>query len=139
LFKGMGRRKNAITKTLCRLVWKLAQLLGNTAAVCRKSYPPASDGAVDEHAVEPPPRPPDDRRQTSLTVSDAALAFFKTPEMTRNDDPSGQWDGVLTTARWPFLARQAGQGVDAFKGKAIGRGQLSSSRHARRRRPPAQS
>jgi DNA topoisomerase-1 len=82
LFKALGEEeKAAITKTLAnRLVSEVAQLLGNTAAVCRKSYihPQVMALLMNTQLLEPPPARQTARRQTGLTVSDAAfLAFLK--------------------------------------------------------------
>ena len=81
LFKALGDdEKTAITKTLAnRLIAEVAQLLGNTVAVCRKSYihPQVlkllTDSTAD-HSVQATAA----RRKTGLTASDGAfLAFLK--------------------------------------------------------------
>jgi len=82
LFKALGDdERAAITKTVAnRLVTEVAQLLGNTAAVCRKSYiHPQVMALLMNTAVLAAPRPTAvARRRAGLTVSDAAfLAFLK--------------------------------------------------------------
>ena len=82
LFKALADdEKSAITKTLAnRLVSEVAQLLGNTAAVCRKSYihPQVMALLMNTQLLDVSPAKQPARRPSGLTVSDAAfLAFLK--------------------------------------------------------------
>lgn len=81
LFKALGDdEKTAITKTLAnRLIAEVAQLLGNTAAVCRKSYiHPQVLALLTDSTAQGSVQATAARRQTGLTASDGAfLAFLK--------------------------------------------------------------
>ena len=73
----------AITKTLAnRLIAEVAQLLGNTVAVCRKSYiHPRVLALLTNSTAHGCVRMTATRHQTGLTASDGAfLAFIKHPK-----------------------------------------------------------
>ena len=81
LFKALGdEERAAITKTLAnRLIAEVAQLLGNTVAVCRKSYiHPQVLALLMDSTAQRAVQTTAARRQTGLTASDGAfLAFLK--------------------------------------------------------------
>jgi DNA topoisomerase-1 len=81
LFKALGDdEKTDITKTLAnRLIAEVAQLLGNTVAVCRKSYiHPRVLALLTDSTAHGHARMTAARHQTGLTASDSAfLAFLK--------------------------------------------------------------
>ena len=84
LFKALGDdEKTDITKTLAnRLIAEVAQLLGNTVAVCRKSYiHPRVLALLTDSTAHGYARMTAARHQTGLTASDGAfLAFLKRPK-----------------------------------------------------------